>query len=446
VTGKHKISAGIAGLLFTAAAIYAHKDGPDPRRTGAPGDETCVAADCHVGTDLNAGGGNVVVNFENGQVYKPGVAQTFTIVITDSQARDWGFQMTARLESNPATAQAGDFTAGKQQLVICENSLFKTSKGCPADAPVQFIEHSTPLSSNTISVKWTPPAANAGNVHIYVAANAGNGNLEPTGDHIYTADYVLTPECTNVTPTISVVQSAGAFDPKAGLASGTWLEIYGSDLSCLSRGWAGSDFDGSKAPTSLSTVGVTVGGVAAFVDYVSPGQVNVQAPDDPKNGAGFQVVLTNSAGASNAFIMQKNAVAPALLSPPVFNTQGHQWVVAQHLDQTFVGKANLISGLSFSPAKRGELITIYGIGFGPVIPATLAGVVASTQNSLQSKPNIRFGQTPATLQYYGLVPGYVGLYQFNVVVPSTVSPGDMQLSVDAGGVTLAPSLFITVAQ
>src|SRR5438552_9102190 len=198
VGNKSRVIAIGTGLLICTANILAHSAGPDPRHTGAPGDDplACATAGCHVGTPLNGGGGKVAVNFENGLSYTPGAQyQTFTIVITDSAARVYGFQMTARLESNLANGQAGDFVVPPepQQIVICDNSSFKTSKGCPATAPVQFIEHGAPFNTNTIKVKWTPPSTNVGNVHIYVAANAANGNTTETGDHIYTASYVLTP-------------------------------------------------------------------------------------------------------------------------------------------------------------------------------------------------------------------------------------------------------------
>jgi uncharacterized protein (TIGR03437 family) len=49
------------------------------------------------------------------------------------------------------------------------------------------------------------------------------------------------------------------------------------------------------------------------------------------------------------------------------------------------------------------------------------------------------------VQYYGLVAGLVGLYQFNVVVPN-VPPGDVPLTADFGGVSANPGLFITVGQ
>jgi uncharacterized protein (TIGR03437 family) len=443
-----RLVATSACLSGSAVLIFAFATGPDPRHTGAPGDDSkaCASSGCHTGTAVNGGGGNVVVSFQNGQTYTPGAQETFTIGITDSRARSYGFQMTARVESDLVDGQAGDFTAGTQQIVLCDNGSLKGSRGCAANAPVQFIEHSGPFRANTISVQWTAPSTNAGNVHIYVAANAANADGSNNGDHIYTASYVLTPQTTTPNPpTISAVVSASAFNSNAGLASGTWLEIYGTNLSTTTRGWAGSDFNGPNAPTSLDGVRVTIGGVPAFVDFVSPGQVNVQAPDDPNTGAGIQVVVNNSAGQSNAFSMQKNSTASAVLAPPSFDTQGHQWVVALHSDQSYVGNAGLISGLNFRPPKVGETIVIYGIGFGPVMPNTPAGVIATQATALQNRPNFRFGQAPANLVYYGLAPNFVGLYQFNVTVPN-VSSGDMPLNIDIGGVTLSQNCFITATQ
>src|SRR5579864_5231293 len=220
---KNRIITGVAAVaVLCAALLYAHAAGPDPWHTGAPGDDpnACAASGCHVGTPLNGGGGSVVVNFENGQTYTPGVKQTFTIVITDSAAKKWGFQMTARLASNLSGGQAGDFTAGTGEIVICSNhldgtALFKPKNGCPSTSPVEFIEHYLqPFNTNIITVVWTPPATDVGDIHIYVAANAANGNTLETGDHIYTANYVLSAKtaCTNATPTLSTVQSAGAFN------------------------------------------------------------------------------------------------------------------------------------------------------------------------------------------------------------------------------------------
>src|SRR2546421_11918772 len=53
-------------------------------------------------------------------------------------------------------------------------------------------------------------------------------------------------------------------------AAGSWLEIKGAGLSSNTRVWAGGDFNGDNAPTSLDNVRVSVNGRPAFVYYISP--------------------------------------------------------------------------------------------------------------------------------------------------------------------------------
>ena len=117
--------------------------------------------------------------------------------------------------------------------------------------------------------------------------------------------------------------------------------------------------------------------------------------------------------------------------------------IAQFLDQTFVGKPGLIDGVASRPARPVDVITIYGIGFGPVSPFTAAGTIASGNTALQSQPTFRLGGVPATLSYAGLAPNAVGLYQFNLVVPNSVS-GDVPLTVETGGTIVNQSLFLTI--
>jgi len=81
----NRLVATIACVALSAVLIFAYATGPDPRHTGAPGDDAQACATS--GAALNGSGGNVVVNFQNGQTYTPGAQQTFTMVIVDSRAR-----------------------------------------------------------------------------------------------------------------------------------------------------------------------------------------------------------------------------------------------------------------------------------------------------------------------------------------------------------------------
>lgn len=436
-----------AGVILGAALLSAHRSGPDPRHTGAPGDDplACATSGCHVGVPLNGGGGKVEIQFPGDQVYTPGQPMTLTVVVTDPKEKYFGFQLSARLSSDPANGQAGDFTAGSQQLVLCDDGSEKGPQGCRANSRVQFIEHNQPSTTGKFQVAWTPPSDNVGDVFLFVAANGATQFDTPENAHIYTAHYTLSSAAgTGSKPEITStgIVSASSFNPKAGLASGTWLEIFGSNISSVTRGWSGPDFDGATAPTVLNGVKVTVNGKSAFVDYVSSGQVNAQVPDDPSTGP-VDIVVSNPDGQSTAIKLQKNAIAPALLAPSAWNVGGKQYVVAQFADGSYVGPANLVSGLKFRPAAAGDVVTIYGIGFGPVTPATPAGTVATQANSLVTKPVFLFGTTPADFTYDGLAPNFVGLYQFNLKVPSA-GKGDVALKVTSGSTDTNQPLFITL--
>ena len=76
---------------------------------------------------------------------------------------------------------------------------FGQNQNCPATKPLAYVEHTQNGSSRiqtgsqTYEFDWTPPATAVGNITIYVAGNAANGNGNEQGDHIYTANYTLTP-------------------------------------------------------------------------------------------------------------------------------------------------------------------------------------------------------------------------------------------------------------
>jgi uncharacterized protein (TIGR03437 family) len=89
------------------------------------------------------------------------------------------------------------------------------------------------------------------------------------------------------------------------------------------------------------------------------------------------------------------------------------------------------------------VITLYGIGFGPVTPSIPAGQVATVPNTLVTALTVQIGGMDASVGYDGLSVGSVGLYQFNVTVPD-VPDGDQALLVQVGGTTVDESLLLTV--
>jgi uncharacterized protein (TIGR03437 family) len=430
-----KTSKCVVGIAAVPVLLWAYSTGPDAHKTGVPApggaEPTCVA--CHLGTALNGGGGNVTLTAAGGTSYTPGQKQTLTIAVTDSAAKVYGFEMTARLASD-LNQQAGSFTAGASQQIKCASPSVTDagSATCGGTRTLEFIEHTQPLQSSTITVDWTPPSTASGAIAIYVSANAANGNGSNSGDHIYNTSITLQPASTAPTPTISDggIVSAAAFGGAKGVAPGTWLEIYGTNLSTTTGEWSGSDFQGTAAPTKLGGVTVTVAGKNAFVRYISPGQVNVQAPDDIGTGP-VPVVVTNENGSSNAANITATAQLPGLLAP-----FGNGYVAA------FQG-STVVGSPSFAAVKPGDVIVLYGIGFGAVTPTISAGQIAQATNTVTTPLKIMIGGAEAAASYQGLGPTFVGLYQFNVTVPN-VSDGDQPVTVDLGGQGTGQTIKIAV--
>jgi len=460
------LTVGVFSVLVPLA-LLAYEYGPDPRYTGAPGDNqlACANATCHTGLagggPINAAGGSVTATFSSGTTYTPGGPPiTITVTVTDPVNTHYGFQMTARLETDLTEGQAGNFTSGAHELVVCDNNTVKPANGlCPASAPVQFIEHDYPqgsqVSTTPYTFTWTPPATNVGDVAFYVAGNAVNGNLQAdAGDHVYTNHYVLTPACTNTTPpVITFVDSASSYGGYNYFASGSWLEIKGTNLADASYPrltaatnpgqWTSADFNGSNAPTSLDGISVSINGNPAYVWYLSTGQLNVQAPEDTATG-NVSITVTNCNATSNPVMFARQALAPGFLT---YTVSGTQYMIATfQSDGAYVLNTGAVPGLTSRPAKPGDGIILYGIGFGDVTPAILPGVIVGAGNTLVNPVTISFKSTPVKTPYayQGLAGAYVGLYEFYLTVPTGLANGDYQINVTQNGTTVPQTMSLTV--
>ena len=106
--------------------------------------------------------------------------------------------------------------------------------------------------------------------------------------------------------------------------------------------------------------------------------------------------------------------------------------------------AGAVKGLSSRPAKPGETLTLFGIGFGNVNPAIGAGRVALDPNTLTAQLQVSIGGTQATVTSASLALGSVGLYQFSVVLPQTASNAAAPLTFTLNGAAGPQTLYIAV--
>jgi uncharacterized protein (TIGR03437 family) len=253
---------------------------------------------------------------------------------------------------------------------------------------------------------------------------------------------VLTYNAPPTEPSIRSIRAPGDFT--FGLpAPGIWVEVYGDRLAPTTAQWQASDFHDGVAPTSLAGVTVTVNNQPAFLSYVSPAQINALISSDTGTGPGT-VVVSHSGGTSAPFPTMVNGLSLSVLAPRSFGVNS-QYAVAMFTDgKTYVLPTGSIPGLPSRPAKPGETIVLFGLGFGPVNPIFNAGTIVTQPNSLVYPLQVKFDQTPAAVTYQGLAVGYTGLYQFNVIVPDVPDSDTVPLKIAAGGTAVGSALYTAV--
>ena len=442
-----KLAVGLGAVPFV---VWALEYGPDAGYSGVPGENgTCATAGCHLGTANNpANQGAVTVSFPNGTTYTPGVTQRLVVTIADPAPtqRAWGFELTARSAANPSLMAGTLASADANTALMCAVSTlfseqqvdFKAGGGqvCPSSMPLQYMEHSLAgysasrghTGSQTYEMDWTPPSANVGDVTIYVAGNAANGDLTPNGDHIYTRTYTLTPASagTGAVPAIAAVINGASFQP--GIESGSWVTITGSNLANTNPGrtWRVDEIVNGNLPTSLDGVSVTINGKPAFVYYISPVQINVQAPSDAALGP-VNVVVTNNGAQSAPATAQLQPFSPAC-----FQYSGTNYaIVTRFPDNALIANPAVVPGAV--AAKPGDILILWATGFGSTNPEAPAGKVVTGAPAATTTPLVTVGGAGVSVIGVALSPGSVGLYQVAIQLPASVPTGVQALQASVGG-------------
>jgi uncharacterized protein (TIGR03118 family) len=236
-----------------------------------------------------------------------------------------------------------------------------------------------------------------------------------------------------VSATTNPVVSAASF--QAGLTQFGWVTIFGSNLSSTTRTWLAADLASGNLPTQLDKVSVTIDGKPAYISYISPTQINALVASDPTLGP-VQISTSNQGLVSNTFSATMTATAPA------FFISKSNYAAALHSDnKTIVGPTTLFSGGASAPAKPGEIISIYGTGFGPGTLPIPDGVLITTPIPLTGV-TFTIGGVAASSTFVGLVGP--GLYQVNVTVPASLADGDAQIVATVGGATSPTGPLVSV--
>lgn len=217
------------------------------------------------------------------------------------------------------------------------------------------------------------------------------------------------------TPVITDVENGASF--QSGYFGNSIWTIKGTNLASItgSDNWNNSIMNG-ELPTSLDGVTVLFGQVPGYISYLSPTQINVVTP----NGGSGDVLVNNNGALSAPF----QAYPPGLVAPAFFTWPNNQ-VVATRTDYSYAVAPGTFSGLTTVAAKPGDVLILFGTGFGPTAPAVQDGAVVpgDQEYATSTTPTVTVGGVSARVYGAALAAGYAGLYQVAIQVPSTLGAG-----------------------
>jgi uncharacterized protein (TIGR03437 family) len=250
--------------------------------------------------------------------------------------------------------------------------------------------------------------------------------------------YIVAP------PTINTGGVVNAADSKSPIAPGSYVSIYGTNLvdtdylvnpngdgpTLTTANDLPLVIDGTTVSFDVPSAGISVPG---YLTFVGSGQINVQVPWELAGQSSVEIKVTVDDGS-----LLGNVVTVPL---------------AQYTPSFFVGDGTIAALdaityayiLTSSPAHAGEILSLFANGLGPVTNQPASGAPAPGGPNLATmttQPVVMIGGQQAQISFWGLAPGYPGLYQINTTVPAGLT-GNQQVTVSIGGQT-SPAVTLPV--
>jgi uncharacterized protein (TIGR03437 family) len=340
-------------------------------------------------------------------------------------------------------ANGNVYVAGESAIGFPEVNPIQTTTGGGAQA---FVAKLNPTGSTLLFSSLVGGGGNLGSQaaaglavdsqgNIYLAGNTNAGSMAVTPGAFQPAfgkgqgvgagfvAKISPPSSTPaIAPSVGVVSGASF---QAGIVPNSFITIFGTNLSPKTDIWDNAVVNGAL-PTSLDGVSVSVGGLPAYISYISPGQINALAPNvGPGN---LSVTVTNANGTSSP------VTAVAQMFQPAFFPFG-KYALATRTDYTLA-----------VTAKPGEVIILWGTGFGPTSPPAPTGIVVPFGTPYNTVNAVTVTVGPAAAVVYGaaLTSGEAGLYQVAIQIPTTLADGDYPIVATVSGAQSPASTLITV--
>jgi len=288
------------------------------------------------------------------------------------------------------------------------------------DAPVTL----RALGGGRWAGTWTPrKAATAATVSVQAAqTDAVTGAMQLAGS----------VSANTSTPIVASGGIGNAASGAGGIAPGSFIAIYGVNFGATKVA------SGAPYPTSLGNTQVLLGGQPLPLYFTSSGQIDAVVPYNIAANTALQLIVQNGTAYS-----QPETVLARTAQPGVFTQNQSGAGPGAIFGQKPGGVAAL--NTAANPASAGDALVIFCTGLGTVTPSVPAGTAAPlTALSWTDNPvTVTVGGLDAGFLFAGLAPGWVGLYQVNVTVPSGIAAtSNAPVVVTTAGVSSAP---VTVA-
>jgi uncharacterized protein (TIGR03437 family) len=286
------------------------------------------------------------------------------------------------------------------------------------DPPVPLLPDGTGSWQGT----WVPGTGK--DVALFMGAVSGPGSAFGTATRSVQLDSSLTRLPT--LPSGAVLNAASLVPSVDRVAPGSIISIFGNQLAAETAAASGS------LPLSLGSAKVRIGKTALPLFYVSPDQINALVPANIQLDPSTSLVVENSGFQS--------------VPLPVVSLGTDPGIFKGALVSAATGKT--VSPAA--PAQRGDTISIYCTGLGPVSESLDPTVPAPTDHLVYSKPVAVFIQgasgqwISSYVSFAGLAPGYFGLYQVNVQIPNDAATGEEVELYIQSGVRESNHVFLSV--
>jgi uncharacterized protein (TIGR03437 family) len=216
----------------------------------------------------------------------------------------------------------------------------------------------------------------------------------------------------NSQPTIGSVVNGASFAPS--LSPGCLISIFGTALAPELAGAVSLPL-----PTQLAGTSVNIDGVAAPLYFVSAGQINAQIPFGITKST-ITLTVTSSTGTSAPYALALKSSSPGIFSK----------------SQDGKGSALSFDGSFHELTAIGsEAFILYATGLGATDPPAVAGEPGASVeplNRIAGQVEVYVGDVKAEVQYAGLAPGFVGVYQINVQPPANPTTNRLVIRLNGG--------------